>query len=77
MLNSPKRATDRMNENTKAAQSSNVACRQSGRAVIADIIHRLERKAQHLKTLSGMLPANLTPEQDDALWHVACDIERK
>ena len=51
--------------------------RQSGRAVIRDIIHRLRSKADALQKLSDMLPAEPTPEQDEALWRIACDIERR
>lgn len=52
------------------------SARQSGRAVIKDIIHRLRRKADDLEKLSDMLPANPTPEQDQALWSIACGLER-
>lgn len=51
--------------------------RKSGRAVIRDIIHRLRSKADALQKLSDMLPADPTPEQDEALWRIACDIERR
>jgi hypothetical protein len=51
--------------------------RQSGRAVIQDIIHRLRSKADALQKLSDMLPEKPTPEQDDALWKIACEMERR
>ena len=51
--------------------------RQSGRGVISDIIHRLRRRADSLEAMSNMLPAQLTPQQDDHLWNIACDMERR
>lgn len=47
-----------------------------GKAVINDIIHRLRRRADNLQTLLDMLPSNPTPQQDEALWQVACGMER-
>lgn len=54
-----------------------MSSRQSGRAVIKDMVHRLRCKAEHLEKLSDMLPANPTLEQDEALWYIACDLERR
>jgi hypothetical protein len=51
--------------------------RQSGRAVLNDVIHRLRSKADAIQKLSDMLPEKPTPEQDDALWKIACDLERR
>jgi hypothetical protein len=59
-----------------ATPQSCCGMRQSGRAVINDIIHRLRRRADHLETLSKMLPAEPTHEQDEALWQVAVTMER-
>ena len=56
----------------------NTACaRQNGRAVINDVIQRLRRRADDLEKLANMLPAQPTPEQDQALWNIACDLERR
>lgn len=54
-----------------------VASRPMGTAVIRDIIHRHRQKANHLETLLKMLPAVPTPEQEEALWQVAIEMERK
>ena len=63
----------------KESVSSPIAAdtRQSGRAVIGDIIHRLRQKADNLQKLIDMLPARPTPDQDNALWQIACDLERR
>lgn len=53
------------------------ACRQNSRAVLQDVLHRLERKHANIKTLLDMLPTEMTPRQDEALWHIACEIERR
>lgn len=58
-------------------QVQKCCARQSGRAVIQDIILRLRSRADALQKLSDMLPEKPTPEQDDALWKIACDIERR
>ncbi len=50
--------------------------RQSGKAVLNDIIHRLRRKAENLQTLVNMLPEQPTAEQDQQLWELACAMER-
>ena len=50
--------------------------RQSGKAVMKDIIHRLRRKADNLQTLVNMLPEQPTAEQDQQLWEIACAMER-
>lgn len=50
--------------------------RQSGKAVMKDIIHRLRRKADNLQTLVNMLPEQPTAEQDQQLWELACAMER-
>jgi len=51
--------------------------RQTGRAVLNDLIHRLRRKADNLQKLSDMLPEKPTPEQDEALWGIAVEMERR
>lgn len=51
--------------------------RQSGRAVLKDVIRRLRQRANELQILSDMLPAEPTPEQDEALWRIACEFERR
>ena len=51
--------------------------RQNGRAVLNDVIQRLRRKADDLEKLANMLPAQPTPEQDQALWNIACNLERR
>lgn len=73
-----------MNDQYLDKNASDVCCpqdaccsRQSGRAVIGDIIYRLRQKADYLQKLMDMLPAKPTPEQDNALWHIACDLERR
>jgi hypothetical protein len=69
-----------MDENAKPQQPDNccgMAMRQSGRAVINDVIYRLRRRADHLQALADMLPAVPTAQQDEALWQIACDIERR
>lgn len=66
--------TDEANKHT--IQTENTACRQKGKAVLRDIIHRLRRRADDLEKLYDMLPTNPTPEQDEALWEIACSIER-
>ena len=66
-----------MNENQVTDGCVAMCGRQSGRAVINDVIHRLRRKADDLEKLANMLPAQLTPEQDQALWNIACDLERR
>lgn len=63
-------------QSTEQDQCCMKACRQSGRAVLRDVIHRLRQKARNLETLANMLPAEPTPEQDEALWHIACNLER-
>lgn len=60
-----------------AGVAVNVCCRQSGRAVLQDVIERLRRRADDLQRLCDMLPAQPTPEQDEALWNVACTFERR
>ena len=50
--------------------------RQSGKAVMKDIIHRLHRKADNLQTLVNMLPEQPTAEQDLQLWEIASSMER-
>ncbi len=52
------------------------AYRQTARLVLQDILHRLERKQGYINSLLGMLPTEMSPEQDDALWHLACELER-
>lgn len=67
-----------MNDTDKVADCCNTMCaRQNGRAVLNDVIHRLRRKADDLEKLANMLPAQPTPEQDQALWNIACDLERR
>jgi hypothetical protein len=53
------------------------ASRQSGKAAIKGIIHRLRRKADNLQSLVNMLPEQPTAEQDQQLWEIACDMERR
>ena len=50
--------------------------RQRGKAVFEDILHRLARKQKHIQVLLDMLPSNPTPEQDEALWQIAVEMER-
>lgn len=58
-------------------QNTGTCCgRQAGKAVLKDMIHRLRTRANHLQTLVDMLPETPTPEQDQALWNVACGMER-
>lgn len=61
-----------------ATDSQPMACcgRQSGKAVLKDIIHRHRRKADNLQALVNMLPEQPTPEQDQQLWELACSMER-
>jgi len=63
-------------ENQRLA-SMGSPCRQSAKLVLQDILHRLERKQKNIKTLLAMLPTEMTPEQDDALWNIACELERR
>lgn len=53
------------------------ACRQNSKAVLTDILTRLERKQKHIKVLLAMLPSEMTPEQDEAMWQLACELERR
>lgn len=52
------------------------ASRQTGKAVLLDIINRHRRRADDLQALVEMLPDKLTTQQDDALWGIACSLER-
>lgn len=66
------------NEANKMTDTCHDTCsRQSGRAVLGDIVHRLRRKANDVEKLMDMLPARPTPEQDQALWNIALEIERR
>jgi len=53
-----------------------MGCRQTGKAVLKDIIHRLHNRADHIQKLHDMLPEKPTPEQDEALWQIAVSLER-
>jgi hypothetical protein len=50
--------------------------RQSGKAVLRDLIERLRRAADQLQVLHDMLPERPTNEQDNALWTVAFQLPR-
>lgn len=41
-----------------------------------NLIERHRRRAADLQTMLDMLPSNPTPEQDQALWNLACVMER-
>lgn len=45
-----------------------------GKMVLKDLIVRLQHKAKDLQTLHDMLPEKPTPEQDEALWKIAINI---
>jgi len=51
-------------------------CRQTGRALIADLVARYRAKADQLEAFSSMLPEKLTDEQDKTLWDIAQEIKR-
>lgn len=53
------------------------AMRQNSKAVLQDILLQLERKHAHIKTLLAMLPTEMTPQQDEAMWQLACELERR
>lgn len=68
----------------QAPQSSNAGQavlsqygRQSAKLVLQDILHRLKRKQSHIESLLGMLPTQMTQEQDEAMWHLAWELERR
>lgn len=63
-----------MNETKDTCNAS--ACRQSSRGILQDQIARLRRKADALQVIADMLPANPTPQQDEALWQVLIDLPR-
>lgn len=64
-------------DNAKQAQPEAMnICRQAGKAVLKDVIHRLRRRANELQTLCDMLPEQPTAEQDEALWNIACSLQR-
>lgn len=46
----------------------------SGRAVLLDRAQCLHNKAASMEALCNMLPAMLTPEQDEHLWKIACEL---
>lgn len=50
--------------------------RPDGRLVLQDVIHRLNRKAQNLQTICNSMPAVMSPQQEDALYELALDVER-
>lgn len=54
----------------------NMACRQSGKAVLADNVARLRRRADELQILHDTLPEKLSREQDEAIWSIACSLHR-
>lgn len=64
----------------KPSQPQNVmsACcgRQTGPGVLRDVIDALRRKAYELEILHNMLPNKLTPQQDEAIWGIACSIRQ-
>lgn len=51
-----------------------VCCRQQAKGIIADKIRRLRHRADQLQILHDMLPERPTPEQDQALWSIICDL---
>lgn len=51
--------------------------RQSAKLVLQDILFRLQRKQSNIETLLAMLPSKMTPEQDEAMWQLACELERR
>lgn len=57
---------------TRAGASQ--AYRQTSRAVLQDMLTRLERKQGHIRTLLAMLPTEMSREQDEALWQIACEM---
>lgn len=52
------------------------ASRQTGKAVLLDIIARHKKRAAELQALHDMIPDELTTHEDDALWAIACDLKR-
>lgn len=53
-----------------------MAYRQTGKAVIKDLIKRHQDRAADLQNLLNLLPDELSKNQDDALWNIACSIPR-
>ena len=54
-----------------------VANRQAGKSVLKDIIHRLRRRAEAVQILHDTLPEKMSPQQDEAIWQLACSLERQ
>jgi hypothetical protein len=50
--------------------------RQSGKAVLRDLIERHRRAADQLQVLHDMLPERPTNEQDNALWNFVQSLHR-
>lgn len=65
-----------MQENTgKIENCSTMApCRESSKDVLGQMIKRLRYKADSLETIYNMLPTQLTPQQDEALWHIVGEL---
>lgn len=42
--------------------------RMNARATLQDRIQRLRREADHLEALNNLLPMQIPPEADEALW---------
>jgi hypothetical protein len=59
------------------ATQAGCCSRQSGRAVLGDVIHRLRQRVHNLEMLSAMLPAQPTHDQDDALYQLAVEMEKR
>lgn len=55
--------------------SSGSCGRVPARLCLEESVMRLRRRADHIQTISNAMPAVLSPEQDEALWHVARALE--
>lgn len=69
MLNQPKQPADK----AEGVMSNTCGSRQSGKAVLKDVIFRMHQKANELQVICDMLPEVPTPEQDVAIWNMACN----
>ncbi len=69
-----------MKEQGDTAETPNdqlsMGCRQTGKAVLSDLARRHRARADNLETFLAILPAEITKEQDEALWEIVCSLPR-
>lgn len=64
-------------EKQEAVTIGSCASRESAKGVLKGMIQRTRNRLHHLEALQGMLPQELTLIQDNALWSLLIDMDRR